>query len=131
MLSFPSFRTSLLETTVSSRSYAGLKLGKASHITPRIYLSDYCTARDSTELSRLRITHVVSVIDIDPEIPPSIPAAHKLHVAINDRPDVDILVHLAATTEFIRAALSENESNVILVRAFSTSCRSYVLPSSL
>lgn len=117
MLSFPAprWRTALLATTVSSQSYRGLKLGCASLITPRVYLSDYYTARDTKELSRLGITHVISVIELDPEIPQSIPEKNRLHVPIADRPDVDILGYLGDTTEFIRMALEESEENVVLV----------------
>jgi atypical dual specificity phosphatase len=111
----PNWRTALL-TTSPTDGGTGSRFGRsASLILPRLYLSDYFTARDDSELARLGITHVISVIEHHPTIPDSIVDRHKLHVCIADRPDVDILLHLEETTEFIRLALAENKSNKVLV----------------
>jgi atypical dual specificity phosphatase len=92
------------------------KLGRAaSLIVPRVYLSDYFTARDPEVLNRLGITHVISVLEQDTNIPDLIPLEHKLHIRIPDQADADILVHLDQTTEFIITALVENASNKVLV----------------
>jgi atypical dual specificity phosphatase len=87
----------------------------ATLVLPRLYLSDLFTAQDAIQLSTLAITHVVSVIEHAPNLPHSIEPSHRLLVSIADRPDEDILKHLQDTTEFIRAALSENQGNNVLV----------------
>ncbi|PBK99664.1 hypothetical protein ARMGADRAFT_1008184 [Armillaria gallica] len=120
MLTFPSprWRTAIGATTLAANNAPGLKLAKASLITPNIFLSDYYTARDEKELVKLGITHVVSVLENDPHIPRCIPETNKLRIQITDRPDVDILVHLERTTEFLRLALEE-PTNKVLVWIFS------------
>lgn len=116
MLSFPSqkWQTAMLATKVSANSYAGLKLGKASLITKSLFLSDYYTARDKKELEQLGITHVVSVIEYDPEIPDCIPESNKLWITLADRPNADMLSHLPVSTAFITEALKD-PSNKVLV----------------
>jgi atypical dual specificity phosphatase len=87
----------------------------ASPILPGLYLSDYYTARSAETLERLGVTHVVSCIETTPEIPESVKNERKLHVPIADRADVDLLNYIEETTRFIRAALEEEEGNVVLV----------------
>lgn len=125
MLSFPSprWRTAIGATSLAANNDPGLKLGKASLITPNIFLSDYYTARDEKELVKLGITHVVSVLEHDPHIPRCIPETNKLRIQITDRPDVDILIHLERTTEFLRLALEE-PTNKVLVHCFQGVSRS-------
>ncbi|KAL0577523.1 hypothetical protein V5O48_004464 [Marasmius crinis-equi] len=89
----------------------------ASLIVPHLYLSDYYTANDGSELARLGITHVISVLEYDVQIPESIRDGNRMHIRIPDKPDADILTHLEKTTEFIRMAIKENENNNVLVRA--------------
>lgn len=119
MLSFPAQRWSSAIGAATGRhpNDLGLKRGCASKILPRLYLSDYYTARDETELARLGITHIVSVLDFDPDTPKSIPESHKLHICIGDSITTDILSHLPDTTRFISEALSESETNKVLVRS--------------
>ncbi|KAK0489129.1 protein-tyrosine phosphatase-like protein [Armillaria novae-zelandiae] len=125
MLAFPSprWRTAFGATSLAANNDPGLKLGKASLITPNIFLSDYYTARDEKELVKLGITHVVSVLEHDPHIPRCIPVTNKLRIQITDRPDVDILVHLDRTTDFLRLALEE-PTNKVLVHCFQGISRS-------
>lgn len=124
MLSFPTPRWKTALTTVAKSNEKrppGSRFGRtASLITPRVYLSDYFTARDTDELIRLGITHVISVLEYDTDIPECIPEEHKLHLRLADSMDVDILEHLDGTTDFIISALAENEMNKVLVR-FSNS----------
>lgn len=124
MLSFPApkWRTTLAPTKASRRrdsgrlSLNGARFGRAaSLIVPRVYLSDYFTARDSEELARLGITHIISVLEYDADLSDYIPGSRKIHVKVADSPDVDILTHLPRTTEFITSALSENDTNKVLV----------------
>ncbi|KAF9269078.1 phosphatases II [Marasmius fiardii PR-910] len=114
----PWARVRTATTTIKSSNRLG-----ASLITPQLYLSDYLTAHDSSELSRLGITHVISVLEFDVHIPDSIPEENKMHIRIADRPESDILIHLERTTEFIRAAV-EDKNNRVLVHCFQGVSRS-------
>ncbi|KAL1745854.1 protein-tyrosine phosphatase-like protein [Schizophyllum fasciatum] len=96
----------------------------ASQITPRLYLSDYFTARDDAVLVRLGITHVVSVLELEPMLPARIPAEHRLHIQLLDNAGQDILGRLDETTEFIRQALAEKEENRVLVHCVQGISRS-------
>jgi atypical dual specificity phosphatase len=91
---------------------------------PRLFLSDLHIATNAEELSRLGITHVVSVIEHVPDIPECIPSSNRLHLSLADRTEVDILSHLDETTEFIRKALGENTENKVLVHCFQGISRS-------
>jgi atypical dual specificity phosphatase len=117
MLSFPAQKWSTALTSVSNkRDASNPRFGRAaSLIVPRVYLSDYFTARDTEALNRLGITHVISVIEQDTDIPDCIPPERKLHIRIPDQADANILVHLDRSTEFITSALAENDSNKVLV----------------
>ncbi|THU86236.1 phosphatases II [Dendrothele bispora CBS 962.96] len=97
---------------------------QASLIVPRVYISDYTTASSRDQLSELGITHVVSVLELDPVIPDSIPKENRLHISVLDRPDADILVHLERTTEFIKNALDAAAKNRVLVHCFQGISRS-------
>ncbi|TFY76795.1 hypothetical protein EWM64_g7219 [Hericium alpestre] len=121
MLSFgaPTWQASLLSTAQASSGKASKNSTKgraASQILPRLYLTDYFTARSEDNLKRLGITHVVSVIEHVPELPESLPELRRIHVPVLDRPEADILGHLDATTAFIQDALAENETNKVMVR---------------
>ncbi|GLB41747.1 putative protein-tyrosine phosphatase family. Non-receptor class dual specificity subfamily protein [Lyophyllum shimeji] len=119
MLSFPAqnWRTALTKVTVEKTNHPpGSRFGRAaSLIIPRLYLSDVFTAGDEATLTRLGITHVVSVLEYEPNIPEIIPRERKLHVRLADQSNADILSRLPETTEFITSALAENETNKVLV----------------
>ena len=59
------------------------------------------------------MTHIVAVVDPPPKCPSHI---QRLHVKLADSFDANVLQHLPQTTAFIKSALAENESNVVLVR---------------
>ncbi|KAI0689789.1 protein-tyrosine phosphatase-like protein [Cytidiella melzeri] len=107
----------LLPLLIGGRHSAG-----ASLILPRLYLSSYNIATKPSELDALGITHIVSVVDFVPEPCPS--HIKRLHVKLNDTPAADILQHLEETTEFIRSALLQNESNKVLVHCLMGISRS-------
>ena len=89
----------------------------ASLIMPRLYLTDYFTAKNEEKMKELGITHMVTVMEV---IPPSKNLSIiRHHVKIADRWNEDVLKHLDGTTEFIRAALQENQTNKVLVRSFA------------
>jgi hypothetical protein len=87
----------------------------ANKIAPRLYLTCLSTAIDAKQLTSLGITHVLSVLENAPSFPSSIPL-RTMHVSISDYDDEDILMHLPATTSFIRGALAESPSNRVMVR---------------
>ena len=132
MLSFssPSWQSSLISAAKASKSPKSVSSSKpsvlgsgraASPILPRLYLSDLFTARSESELTRLGITHVLSIIEHAPTFPPSIPLV-TAHVAIADVSSEDLLAHFEETTAFIRNALAENEENKVLVCLSFCSC---------
>ncbi|KAI0093701.1 protein-tyrosine phosphatase-like protein [Irpex rosettiformis] len=94
----------------------------ASLILPRLYLSSYTTATNAAELEAIGITHIISVMDFTPK--PCPPHIKRLHVKLEDTFSADILRHLEGTTEFIRYALQENESNKVLVHCIMGISRS-------
>ncbi|TFK74953.1 phosphatases II [Pluteus cervinus] len=130
MLSFPtqSWSRLPLQKTKSLPGSWGAERGRyrraASRISSRLYLSDLLIAEDANELKRLGITHVVSVVELQPDIPETIPLEHRLHIPIADKSDVDILSHMETTTAFIGAALSANEANIVLVHCVQGISRS-------
>lgn len=119
MLAFPAQSWNRTTAKSKSKTPAGSSSGpfvrSASQIIPRLYLSDLQTAQDATALTRHGITHVISVIEREPNIPDIVPNERHMHIPLADRDDVDILGHFKATTDFIRAALAENATNRVLV----------------
>jgi atypical dual specificity phosphatase len=124
MLAFPSNAPTWQSNLVTTeKSAPNSSRGRAaSLIVPRLYLSDYFTVRDEKSWSKLEITHVVSVMEQDVQIPDSIKPENRLQVRAADRSDVDLLEHLGGTTEFIRSALSENAENRVLVSHRDATC---------
>ena len=97
-----------------------LTLGRqASLIVPRLYLSNLFTARDRRQLRELGITHVLSVMEEEPKIPQDM-GLKTLHIRIHDEVGANLLGYLEETTEWIKAALAENETNKVLVRIICT-----------
>lgn len=83
----------------------------ASLITPRLYLSNYMTAADMKYIREQGFTHVISVVESAPTFAPSV---RTLHVAIEDSFFTDILSHLPQTTDFIREAMTVENSKVLV-----------------
>ena len=107
----------LASTQLSKRTIPDSR--NATLIIPRLYLSDYFTACNNDELDRLGITHVVSVMENDISLPDRILKSRTLHIRATDRFDEDLLTHFPKTTQFISAALAENDSNKVLVSSHS------------
>ncbi|KAJ7080272.1 protein-tyrosine phosphatase-like protein [Mycena crocata] len=126
MLSFaaPSWQTAILTQNPRQGLLGSGKARHASLIVDHVYLSDLFTAHNEKELSRLGITHVISILDRVPTIPACIPEERRLHISIADRSDVDIQQYLKQTTDFISAALAENEETNVLVHCFQGVSRS-------
>ncbi|KAI0718820.1 protein-tyrosine phosphatase-like protein [Fomitopsis betulina] len=101
-----------------------LSLGRqASLIVPRLYLSNLFTARDGEQLKDLGITHILSVMEEDPKVPQDM-ELRTLHIPIRDEVGADLLMHLEETTEWIKAALAENDTNKVLVHCLVGMSRS-------
>ncbi|OBZ72497.1 putative rhodanese domain-containing dual specificity protein phosphatase [Grifola frondosa] len=118
MLSFssPTVHSSLVVTSRNVRpSTLGLITRTPSEIIPRLYLSGVFTAGSEEQLSSLGITHIISLIEVRPPYPKSLPHLKTLHIPIEDTANTNILQHLDLTTNFIRAALEESKHNVVLV----------------
>lgn len=88
----------------------------ASPIIPgRLFLSDFLTAADLPTLKRLKVTHVLSVLEIPPTFSSTSECPLKtLHVDIGDSIRDDILSRLPETTQWITEAMAE-ENSVVLV----------------
>lgn len=99
----------------------------ASLIMPRLYLTDYFTAKNEEKMKELGITHMVTVMEI---VPTSKLNMIRHHVKIADRWDEDVLKHLDGTTEFIRAALEENQTNKVLVCPLICCCLCYTFTTN-
>ena len=86
---------------------------QASEILPRLYLSDMYTATDPITLSRLGITHVVSVIKDPWYRYPS----HIRHMClpIHDLPSSNIGGYLDSCTAWIQRAMDEDENASVMV----------------
>jgi atypical dual specificity phosphatase len=132
MLSFPtpSWQTAVVANLRSTSNHSDPRYGRAATlILPRLYLSDFFTARDETEMTKLGITHMVSVME---HTPTTMPDVVRHIVPIADRWNADILNHLDGTTEFIRSALAENEENRVLVGWIQRLCECrYFIEASL
>lgn len=102
-------------TGVADRALSALHPLDAQCIEPRLYLTAYPTANDPNVLSRLGVTHVVSLLGHDITLPEFIKNENKLHIKIHDIGVVDLLGKFEKTTDFIRSALEENSTNVVLV----------------
>jgi hypothetical protein len=111
MLSFPAQNWQKARPSRKNSDTSGV----ASLIAPRLYLTDYSTARNSEKLEDLGITHVISITECRPDLPRVIPQTQRLHLQLSDIPEENILEHLDATTAFITAALKENETNKVMV----------------
>jgi len=101
-----------------------VSMQRASLIVPRLYLSGYYAAIDEKQMSTLGVTHIISILDWTPDLLAFILPENRLHIALDDIPNADILARLDDTTQFIKAALEENTTNVVLIHCFMGISRS-------
>lgn len=111
MLSFPQQKWQVVRTSILKN----VPRSEVDLITDRLYLGSWVAAGNEELLAELGITHVVSILEIEPRIPDIIDKTNKLHIRINDTPDSNILRHLEETTNFIKSAMDVNENNKVLV----------------
>lgn len=113
-------------------------LTAAHEIRPRLFLGSVFAALDPDELHARRITHVLCAIGskhvvFDAELPPpaqrqqtgTAPPARIIYLALDlaDRPEQDIVSHLDRACDWLRAALEE-ESSCVLVHCVAGVSRS-------
>jgi len=82
-----------------------------SQITSRLYVSDWFAAQNISNLHSLGITHVVSVVEVPPILGGSI---KHMHIFISDWFGADLAKHFDSTTDFIRQALSQQGTKVLV-----------------
>ena len=110
-------RKSLQINTSHSASTSSRPFFEASPILPRLYLSGLKTAINVGELDRLKVTHIVTVMERPVTYfseSQSIKRRTLLHISIADAGSEDLLQHLDCTTSFIQNALN-SEDSVVLV----------------
>jgi atypical dual specificity phosphatase len=117
MLSFTAPTWQPTQTAELARATREKRKPAASAILPgRLFLADFLTASDVATLRRLKVTHILSVLESGtPTLPKDLaPTVQTLHVNVADTPEADLLGHLPETTEWITRAL-EDKSAVVLV----------------
>jgi len=124
MLSFPAQPWQTARNAVTLQNTRSSIASTISPITRRLYLSGYRPVSNPEELKRLGITHILSVLNMDLDIPSCIPQHRKLHIRVDDRSDEDISAHFDAAVKFINTALAENDANRVLVHCLMGVSRS-------
>ncbi|KDQ61300.1 hypothetical protein JAAARDRAFT_55974 [Jaapia argillacea MUCL 33604] len=91
-----------------------------SEILPRLYISDLTVAEDPKILSHLGITHVLSAMRGYVAIPSSsshpsfsLPLTHA-QIPLEDSPFSELAAHLPTSTQFLRDALRDPNSKVLV-----------------
>ncbi len=87
----------------------GLLKREASQILPNLFLSDAFTARWGGTLDRLKITHIISVIEEPITFPRTEQPLKLLHIPVSDNINTDLLAFMDQTTEFIKEAIGINK----------------------
>lgn len=82
---------------------------EASQILPNLFLSDALTARWGDTLDRLKITHIISVLEEPITFPRTEQPLKLLHIPASDNATTDLLSFMDQTTEFIKGAIGTNE----------------------
>ncbi|KXN86573.1 Dual specificity protein phosphatase 15 [Leucoagaricus sp. SymC.cos] len=126
MLSFPQQKWQVVRTSTLRTTHGE----DVNLITDRVYLGNWTAAGDRDQLTKLGITHVVSILEIPPDIPDVIEKKNQLHIQINDTANSDILRHLEQTTKFIESAIRADDSNKVLVHCLMGISRSATVVSA-
>ena len=82
---------------------------EASQILPNLFLSDALTARWGRTLDRLKITHIISVLEEPVTFPKTARPLKLLHIPASDSASTDLLSFMDQTTEFIKEAIGTNK----------------------
>ena len=81
---------------------------EASQILPNLFLSDALTARWGGTLDRLKITHIISVLEEPITFPKTEQPLKLLHIPASDDITTNLLAFMDQTTEFIKEAIETN-----------------------
>ena len=96
---------------------------KPTEILPRLWLSGLYPAVNEEHLAALGVTHIVSVIEQRPKYPAAVKKHLKtLHIPLQDVETAYLLQHFDTTTAFIKSAL-EDKRSIVLVRSDDSLCR--------
>ena len=82
---------------------------EASQILPNLFLSDALTARWGDTLDRLKITHIISVLEEPITFPRTEQPLKLLHIPASDDITTDLLAYMDQTTEFIKEAIGTDK----------------------
>ena len=95
--------------TVMTPSAVGQVRRSATQILPNLFLSDALTARWGGTLDRLKITHIISVLEEPITFPSTERPLKLLHITASDDSNTDLLSFMDQTTEFIKEAIGTNK----------------------
>ena len=96
---------------------------QATEIVRGLYISDLHTAYDVPTLNTLRISHIVSVMSGQLDLPPY-PKSQLLQIPVEDMPFVEILCYLESAVKWIERALRSHPEAKVLVHCFKGASRS-------
>jgi len=94
---------------------------EASQILPNLFLSDALTARWGGTLDRLKITHIISVLEKPITFPKTEQPLKLLHIPASDSAFTDLLSFMDQTTEFIKEAIETNKQDQVQSQTTSIS----------
>jgi len=84
-----------------------------TEIIPRLYISDLYSAENPAILTSLGITHVLSAMPGYIAIPPHLSLRHA-QIPLDDLPFAELVEHLPKSTSFLREALRDPGSRVLV-----------------
>jgi len=96
---------------------------QATEVVSRVHIADLLTATNPSVLRALKITHVVSAMPGDVDLPPW-DSSKLLQIAVEDMPFVEIVAHLDRAARWITKALDSSPDNRVLVHCFQGVSRS-------
>jgi atypical dual specificity phosphatase len=102
---------------------------EASQILPNLFLSDALTARWGGTLDRLKITHIISVLEEPITFPRTEQPLKLLHIPASDSINTDLLSFMDQTTEFIKEAIGINKQDHVQPSTTSLSATEEIIDS--
>jgi len=113
----------LLKELCTIRTPSAIYYPQATEIVPRLFLADLYTASNPTTLRQLKVTHIVSVMPGEIDLPPWDPAFH-LQLPVEDMPFVEIIPFLRDAVYWITRALASHPEARVVVHCFQGISRS-------
>lgn len=112
-----------LKELCTIRSSSGTYGPQATEIISRVFLADLYSATNPAILRQLKITHVLSVMPGEVDLPPWDPSRH-LQLSVLDMPFEEILPHLKTAVRWIIKALESSPDTRVIVHCFQGISRS-------